>query len=217
MRKLAIVLAVWLVIAAGIGAFGCAEKASPTPEPTIPSNFTTYIDENELFSISYPQDWEIPLSKLEEMKQATIELLNSMNLNIPLDVMCYLFTAGQLTEGGADPNLKITAYTLPADWPSLDAQVEGNIRGVEANVKDFHQFSRVKTTVGGKEAEIIEMLGSVEGTTNGITVKVDVHMLQMYIISGGNVWIVQCLTLAEKYGGFENTFHAILRSFRVYK
>jgi len=219
MRKLANVLVIWLIMAVAIGAIGCSEKASPTPtpEPTVPPNFTTYTDENNLFSISYPQDWETPLAMLEDIRQATIELYNSMNLNIPVpaDVQFNIFTAGKLKENGLNPNLNITAYTLDPGLQSLDANVEANVRGFKAFSKDMHVLSRVKTTIDGKEAEIIEIGGFVEGTSGGMSIKLEGHMLQMYTIGSGNVWIVQCITLEEEYSYFENDFYYILRSFRI--
>jgi len=211
MRKLAIVLAVWLMMAVGIGAIGCSEKTSPTPtpEPTIPVNFTTYTNNAGIFSISYPQDWEAPLWMLENLELYSTDYMNSVNSSQSVSDVYVLFLAGQPMDGGLDPNINIVVEPRPAGTVTLDSVIDAEILGLESTATDFHELSRTEMTVGGREAAIIEYEASFEAA--------EVHNLVMFIPTEVNVWTTTCTTGPEKYSSAENTLYDILRSFIIYK
>jgi hypothetical protein len=219
MRKYTIMAVAMLVLGLVFGFLGCGggEAASPTPTATItstpqlgiPSDFTTYTDDAGIFSISYPQDWEAPLWALGDVEQSVKDYINSVDLSLPVEEAHVLFLAGQPMEGGLDPNINIVVEPRPVDMWTLDSVVEWEVQGLESFATDFHELSRSKMTVGGKEAATIEYEDTYQGVKD--------HFLQMFIPTEKNVWTITCTTGPEKYSGLENTFYDILRSFRIYK
>jgi hypothetical protein len=55
----------------------------PPSEP--PAHFTTYTDEDGLFSISYPQEWEILTSRIEEVEKAIEEVISDSDVDASLE------------------------------------------------------------------------------------------------------------------------------------
>jgi len=219
MKKLLILCAVILLVLLPVAAVvGCQQQpapATPTPtptpaEPTIPAHFTTYTDEAGLFGISYPPDWEPALSLIEDLEEATKELLESIESDLPLERASFIFFAGVPTEVGYDPNVNIVVESLPGVIWTHDKVVEAGIRGIKDVVQDYHEFSRIKTTIGGREATIVDWEGTFPelGTF---------HELQMFMLVGKVVWTVTCGTGPEKFSDFEDDFHAIVRSLRIFK
>ena len=58
---------------------------------TIPAHFTTYTNEEELFSISYPLDWEVALWAIEDIEQSTKELITSIESDLPVENLKFIF------------------------------------------------------------------------------------------------------------------------------
>lgn len=213
MKKLAIVLLVGIVFVIAAGVIGCAgkETVAPTPEPTIPPNFTTYINDAGIFIISYPDDWEAPLWLLEDFDQWVDEYIANMNSDLSVDNLQSVFVAGKPTEDAWNPNVNILVSSIPAGVDTLDAVLEGEIRGLEYAITDFQELLRSKmTTAGGEQAAIIEFTGSFDYTD-------EVHDLQMYVLKGKNIWIITCTADPDQYDDFESTFYSILQSFRIWR
>jgi hypothetical protein len=85
-----------IVVALMVGVSGCSQNqisSTPTPtEPAIPANYVTYTDELGLFSVSYPPDWDIDLSLLADMAQAAKDYVESIDSNLPIEKVSYLFS-----------------------------------------------------------------------------------------------------------------------------
>lgn len=195
---------------------GCQQQpapATPTPtpaEPTIPAHFTTYTDEAGLFSISYPPDWEPALSLIEGLEEATKELLESIELDLPLERANVIFFAGVPTEMGYDPNVNIVVESLPGVMWTLDKVVEAEIQGLKDVVDDYHEFSRIKTTISGREATIVEWEGTIPSLPKQ-------HSLQLCMLVGKVAWIVTCTPPSGEFSKYEDDFQAIVRSLRILK
>ncbi len=198
-----------LVIALTIVLPGCAQKEAPA-EPGIPAHFTTYTDEAGLFSISYPPDWELALSEIEGLWQFTEELIESIESDLPLERASLIFLAGVPTEMGYSPNVNIVCESLPGVVWTLDKMVEASIREIKDFIEDYHEFSRVKTTIGGRQAVIVEW----EGTFPQLG---KFHDLQMFTLVGKTVWVVTCTPPTGKFSDYEDDFQAIVRSLRILK
>jgi len=210
--------AILLLIAAGLtGCEGGGEvvqspspSPSPTPAPTIPLHFTTYTDDLSLFSISYPPDWEPALWILDEVAETVSDLVESLESGIPIENIQYVFLAGLPAESGWNPNVNIVVEPMPAGAASIDSVAEAEVRGIKTIAEEYHEFSRTRTTVGGREAAIIDML--VLWPEMG-----EWRVIQMYVIHGGNVWIVTCTAEPEAFDSYEDAFHDIVNSFRILK
>jgi len=199
-----------LLTAAVVGAIsftGCVQKEA-LPEPEIPAHYTTYTDETGLFSISYPPDWETALFLIEDLDKATEELLTSIEKDLPLERTRMLFLAGLPTETGYEPNVNVVVESLPGISWTHDQVVEAEIQGIKDVIKDYHEFSRVKTTIGGREATILDWDG---------TVPLGLRSLQAIILVGKVAWVVTCVPPAGEFSKWESDFHAIVRSLRILK
>jgi hypothetical protein len=193
-----------------LGLMGCAIAPTPTvmpsPEPTISPDFTTYTDEQGLFSISYPQDWEPALSLIPELEGTTETLLESIESDLPLEKSSLVFFAGIPNEGGYDPTVNIVVESL--DVSSLNEAVEAEIRGIKLVSKDYKAFTQTKVAIGGKEAVLVDHEYTIPGTPRFRT-------MQMMILQGKVVWIISCTTFPENFPNVQETCNQIARSFRI--
>ena len=190
---------------------GCAKEAeipTPTPEPAIPAHFSTYTDDASLFSISYPPEWETALSTMEEAEQAAKELVTSIDSDFPVEKFAIIFIAGLPTDIGYMPNINIGVEPLPWGISTLDGVVEASVKGIKTIVDDYHEFTRLKTTVGGREATIL----NCEVTYPQVG---SFHSMQMYMIIGKNIWVVSCTTTPEAFSEWEDDLHSVVRSLRI--
>ena len=181
-----------------------------TPVPTTPPQFTNYTDNEGLFSISYPQDWEAPLWMLEDLEEATQEVIESTKSGLPLDKVSVLFFAGLSTAQGWDPNLNIAVEPVPAGTLSLDGAVDAAVRGVNLVCSDYNELSREKTSVGGRDATIIDFEATMGSLPKG-------HYLLMCMLQEKVLWVLTCTTDPAKFIQYEDTFYKILQSFRILK
>jgi hypothetical protein len=179
------------------------------PEPAIPAHFTTYTDELGLSSISYPPEWELGLEYLEDLERFVEDIIDSITSDIPLEEASFLFIAGLPTETGYMPNVNIVVEPLPEMW-THDEMVTAGIEGVKAVMSDYHEFSRVKTTVGNRTATIIEFQGTLAGLGT-------FREVQMCLIASKTFWVVTCTALPDEYSKWEDDFDAIVRSLRILK
>jgi hypothetical protein len=190
---------------------GCAVKR-PTPttpsEPKIPANYTTYTDESKLFSISYPQDWETALSAIPDIEQTSKSVLKSLKADLPVEKTSCIFLAGLRTTRGYMPNLNIVVEPLPPGISTHDQVVEAEIRGLQKVVQDYQEFSRVKTTVGGRMATIIDYEGTFPERGKW-------HFLQMITLVDKTVWVVSCTSSLEDFAKWEKDFYAIVKSLQI--
>ncbi|MCJ7744039.1 MAG: hypothetical protein MUO99_05715 [Dehalococcoidales bacterium] len=144
-----------LVLASLLVVSGCAEKEAQ-PEPQIPPHYTTFTDEAGLFSISFPPDWEPALSQIPDLEEAVKDVITSIDSGAPVEKVRAIFLAGLPIETGYVPNVSIAVESLPGVIWTHDRAVEAEIRGIKQIVQDYHEFSRLKTTVDGREATIID-------------------------------------------------------------
>ena len=173
----------------------------PVSEQPIPTHYATYTDKTGLFSISYPPKWELGLSLVDGKT---------------------IFVAGKPYQGGFNPNVSILLLpykqTLllpyqPTDEISwkLEDFVETKVQEEIKVFKEYHENSRTRIAVGGKDAIIVDSQSQLSGI--GVT-----RSLKMYVRNDKQVWMVICGVLpANNFSDFETDFHAIVRSLRIFK
>jgi len=147
---------------------------------------------------------------LADLNQGVKDYISSINSDLPVDKAYTLFLAGQPVEGGWNPSINIVVEPNPAGLSTLKSVLEGEIEGIKSSFTDFQELSQVDTTVGGREAVILEWEGSLPNAG-------EVHDLQMFLPKGKTIWTVTCAAVPENYGDSEDTFHNILSSFRISK
>ena len=180
-------------------------------EPAIPAHYTTYTDELALFSISYPPDWEIALDVIEEAGQAVKDIISSINSDLPVEDVHYLFMAGLPTiEGYYRPNVNITVGPCAAIICTHDAMIKAEIEGIKAISPDYRELLRVRTSVDGRTATILVSHYAFPDAPT-------CHYVQMFLLVGSTVWVVTCITSQDEYSKWEDDFDAIVRSLRILK
>jgi len=215
MRKLTTLLVICLIMVVAVGGIGCSGKVtpSPTPEPTIPLDFTTYTDDAGIFSISYPADWWAPL-------QPDLQLFdNYMNAPlhaIPADRAFTIFTAYHPTNYGGLPRMGIIVIANQSGLQTIDSIVDAVIQKFKSNATNWHELSRSKITVRGEEAVVLEYEATSLNVGNTTNIG-KVLALSMWLLKGENICGIICGTTSENYSYYEQTFEDIFLSFRVYK
>ena len=204
-----------------VSALGCNHQAEPAPttvppsppsmapSPEIPANYTTYTDDTNFFSISYPSDWEPALSLIADIEKEVKEVINDIKSGLPLEKVTVIFLAGQPMAGGIyNPNVNIAVEPILEGVSTLDQMVEAEVRGAKTIIQDYREYSRVKTTINGREATILDY----EGTLPGIAKR---RMLQMMTLVGETIWVVSCSSTYEDFATWEKDFHTIVRSLQI--
>ena len=188
-----------------IGAYFKVAEPEPTPDE---HDFTTYTDELGLFSISYPPEWELLLEYMEEIEQASKDIISSITSDLPMEEVHLLFAAGLPTMEGFMPNLNIVVQ--PSFGMTHDECVTAGIEGLKEIIPDYHEFSQVKTTIDKRTTTIIEYQGTIAGLG-------PYRQVQMMFLVSETYWVVTCTSLLDEYSEWENDFDAIVRSLRILK
>jgi len=175
----------------------------------IPSYYTTYTEEAQLFSISYPSYWETPVSQLPEIEQQAKQSLSKLKTGLPVENFSIIFVAGPRIAGGYDPYINIAVETVPAGVRTHNQMVAAELKGLKMVSADYRQLSRIKTIVDGREDTIIDWEGTVP-------VQGKLRSLQMLTLVDDTVWVVTCFTSPEKFSQWEIDFNTIVRSLRIY-
>jgi hypothetical protein len=210
-KKLAGIIAGCIIAIIVVVVIATRPPISVEPEPAIPAHFSTYTDELGLFSISYPPEWEPALEYMEEIEQASRDIINSITSDLPTEETHFLFMAGLPRETGYyNPNVNIVVAPVSGIMWTHDEVVTAQIEGLKEIVSDYHEFSRVKTTIDSRTATIIEWQGNVAGLGT-------CHDVQMMFIVSKTVWAVTCTALPAEYSNWEDDFDAIVRSLRILK
>ena len=204
-----------LVVALMIAVPGCAQKESPA-ELEIPAHFTTYTDEARLFSISYPPDWKPFPSWLEELGVLSKDFFKGYDSDASLVGLFFVFIAEAPRDlGGSSPNVNIVVQALSdmtmRGWWTLDEIVEAKLQRTKEIKEGYHEFSRVSTIIGGREAVIIDW----ESSSSELGKKA--RSIQMFLIADNLVWKVTCYVDSQQFSDFEDDLHAIVRSLRILK
>lgn len=180
------------------------EPSPPMPEAT--TNFTTYTDESNYFSISYPPDWEISLSYIGVDEEKVKKTIDNLKTDMPIESPSRIFFAGRRAADGFDVSLSIVVEKAFED--TVDIFVRSMIEATKTYFSGYREFSSVKTTVDGKEAIIVEWEGAYQERDER-------HYVQMFMMIDGTVWTVTCATSPKAFARWENVFDAVVRSLQI--
>jgi len=191
-----------------------APASAPTSNPSIPAHFTTYTDDSGFFSVSYPSDWEPFPSKFEGIVPFSKNLFKGYDSDVSLTGLFFVFLAELPAEPNtSSPNINIVVQSLSdmtsRGWWTLDEIVEAKLQRTEEIRQDYHEFSRLNTIIGGKEAVIIDWGNSVPDSGK------KARTVQMFMIADKLVWKVTCYVDSENYDYFRSDLYDIVRSLRI--
>lgn len=180
-----------------------------TPEPEIPAQFSTYTSEG-LFSISYPPDWEPAISILGELWEEIKELMKSTDPDVSLEGASPMFFGGIPTEEGWNPNVNIIVSPRSTGYWTLDEILEVESQWSREHLQKYHEFSRVETTIDGREAVILDSQDYAPDMGTW-------RYLQVITVKDKFAWVVTCSSESADFKDYEDTFYSIVRSFRILK
>ena len=180
------------------------------PEPAIPAHYTTYTDELGLFSISYPPEWELALSRIEDVTQDLNDYWRAIKPERVVEASYMVFFAGVPDASGHNPNASV--LVIPSDegnW-KLDDFVEALVQqGLMKDGREYREFSRHKSFVDGKEVVLHEYEVTYPAMGRW-------HGLDMYMRDRRMLIRVACGVIPPKsFSDHEADLYAIVRSLRV--
>jgi len=187
-----------------------------SPETSIPANFTTYTDIASYFSISYPSDCISFPSSIELFGISVKDFFLYYSADVTLEGYIFVFTAESSREpGGSGANVNIVVQSVievtAKGWVNLDEIVEGKLQRTAEISEGYHEYSRIKTNIGGREAVVIDW----EQSYSDIGKKA--RTIQMFMIADGLVWKITCYVDSTKYDYFQDDLYAIVTSLRILK
>lgn len=201
-------LVVVLLILGGsaIGYYAFPQTPKPS-EPEIPANYKTYTDETKVFSISYPPDWETVLPLLPDMEKTAKEVIANLKSGFPVKEATIIFSAAKrMATGNVFVNTGVES--MPEEISTHDQMVEAAVRGIKIDYQDYQEFSRVKTTVDGRKATILDWQTTIQGRATR-------RSLTMITLVGKTAWGVSCTSSAKDFANWKKDFNTIVRSLRI--
>jgi hypothetical protein len=184
------------------------EETPPSPSPTppeleIPANFTTYTDESNYFSISYPQDWQTATTD-----QNSKEVISNLKSGVPIKGASTIFSAGRPTATEYEPSVSIIVEPIHEGTSTLDGIVDAEVQAARSVIHDYQVLSTVKTTIDGREATIIDADGTIPGEGR--------YFLSMITLVDKTIWVVGCSANVDDFAKWEKDFNTIVRSLKIY-
>jgi hypothetical protein len=177
-------------------------------EETFPTHFTTYTGTLNLYSISYPGDWQCLVSLLDDVEQHTTDVLQSLQNNRPLGGELTLFAAGVPCEKHISPLALVIVDPLPSNW-TLDDVVEDAVRNILTDAKEHKELSREQVIIDGRKTMIINFAAYLSASDTRLCYLVAVSIMD------NTVWSVVCSVVADDFDNSTSDFISIVRSLRI--
>ena len=127
----------------------------PLPSPTFSAGFNTFTDELNLFTISYPPDWELALSLVEDMGEIVKDAIKSKQSDTPVENAGIVFLAGVPIEGGYEPSVHVGVESLP-ERLEVAEYAERSLRYSENFYAGFRLHNQASVRLGNRDARIID-------------------------------------------------------------
>lgn len=183
-------------------------------ESSIPANFTTYTDEINFFSISYPANWEPAFSIIERLKQETSDYLKSIDEEDFSETNNVVFLGGiPLDSGYYNPNITIAIFDKPLvdDNVKLEDVAELLVSEYKKISEEYCEFSRTKTIINGRQAVLLDFEACLPNMP--LT-----HYLVMNMFIDKYLWTITCsISSPLNYYDFKDDIYAIVKSFKTLK
>ncbi len=181
--------------------------SSDTPIEEIPSDFVTYTDDNNLFSISFPSAWTVDQSKLNEFKEESLDVLRCMESDTPVEETKTLFFGGYPnTANEYLPSLQIVIGSTKG--LTMERLSEDAIQMLEVLFEDFELFEKSNVVIGGNEAILFDYAYTVPEMGR-------VRLINVLTVTGATTWHVRCGTSEEYFATERLAIRNVASSFRV--
>ena len=195
------------------------EPLSLIKQPIIPSNYATYTNNTNGFSISYPPDWVFDPSlvteqlkkaaELEELRKKVYEDLGISEDTPGVGIPIGLFLAGVPMGKATPPYSPSVAVSMRVGEELVGDDIVG--QRVKTMFGTYTLLLLVRTTVHGRQAVIREFENY---DSLGMPTK---RQLGMNMRAGDAEWSVLCTSNPEEFTQYEEDFYHIVTSLRLLK
>lgn len=186
---------------------GCSNTTSTTTNPTVA--FTTYTNSTNLYSIYYPQTWELANSMVTLQNQITTTI-NKINAGTPLTTGSVIFVAGLKADVGYYPNINISVDPAPTVLINNDQAVQAEANGIKTLHPDYQEVARTKIIVNGKTVWLLELKATFTNTPL-------MHDYMLVYLLNGNIWTLTCTATDSDFSQFKSEFTVIINSLKINK
>jgi hypothetical protein len=184
---------------------GCSNKTSFTTTPAV--TISTYTDNTNLYSISYPQTWELANSMTNLQNQITATI-SKINAGTPLTIGSVIFVAGLKADTGYYPNINISVDPAPTDLTNNDQAVQAEANGIKSLHPDYQEVARTKIIVNGKTVWLLEFKATFTNTPL-------MHDYMLVYLLNGNIWTLTCTATDADFSQFKGEFAVIINSLKI--
>ena len=185
----------------------CSNTTSTNTTPTVV--FSTYTDNTNLYSISYPQTWELTNSMVTLQNQITATI-SKINAGTPLTTGSVIFVAGLKADVGYYPNINISVDPAPTDLTNNDQAVQAEANGIKSLHPDYQEIARTKIIVNGKTVWLLELKATFTNTPL-------MHDYMVVYLLNGNIWTLTCTATDTDFRQFKGEFTVIINSLKINK
>jgi hypothetical protein len=208
-KLLSAMLTIVILLSFMVGCGDSTSTATTSANGNIPSNFQSYSADFDLFSIAYPDHWELTDSMVSQESQIS-DALDIINGGFTISYTSVVFEAGLNTGSGYYPIVNISVEPSGPAVMDLEDEVEYLIETLRNSAPDLQVVSQTPIKSFGKDATLIEFKGTFSG---GLLM----HDLMLVYMSGTNVWSATCTAKDADYSQYADVFNSIVRSFQVNK
>lgn len=207
-KLLTVIFAFVALLSLLIGCSGSTTTdTTATETSSIPSDFRDYSDSTELFSVSYPSQWE-PTDTMTTLQSQIKDTINTINGLFPVSYASVVFEAGLKTGSGYYPNFNISVEPSGPGVLNAEDAAEYLIDNLRHSAPDIQVVSQKQITLSGKDAMLVEFKGTFSSGPL-------MHDLMLVYLNGTNVWTATCTAKDADYSQYANIFDSIVRSFRI--
>jgi hypothetical protein len=185
----------------------CSNTTSTNTTPTVV--FSTYTDNTNLYSISYPQTWELANSMTTLQGQITATI-SKINAGTPLTTGSVIFVAGLKADVGYYPNINISVDPAPTDLTNNDQAIQAEVNGIKALHPDYQEIARTKIIVNSKTVWLLEFKATFTNTPL-------MHDYMFVYLLNGNIWTLTCTATDTDFTQFKSEFTVIINSLKINK
>jgi len=173
----------------------------------IPSYYTTYTDESQLFSISYPNYWQRPMGEVASFQEYTKKSATTLKSGLPLEHASLLFFAGLDNVRRYDPLIVVAVEPVTSGVFTQKQAVEAELRRIILDEPGYKVLSRVDTKIDGRQATVLIWNEPDLG---------NLHIVEMLMLVDQSVWLVAGVT-ADATSKWDVDFNTIVRSLQIYE
>jgi hypothetical protein len=175
---------------------------------TVSDTYTTYRNDSDVFSISYPSTWDLRRNLGERETSALRSLINQDGSEQTESGPPILTLAVRpLTREGFEPRVELYADALPSGRENLEDLLQ-DLAIAMAEFPDYHEFYLKTTSINGRAAIVWKW----EATYPNGEKKRSIYVVE---VLGKSVWTLMCTSLQATFNRYEERFVSVANSLHL--